>query len=202
MIGKSARIFEAWRRRLSASAFVRDCRGVTAVEFAMVAVPFFGLVCATLESAYVCLQGAQLQRATLLAGRALQTMNVSGAQTLGSFAQSYVCPHLSTMFTCSQLQVSLITLTTGSYSSSSWTTAQTDLTANTFQASGYNSGQSLAIPAAGSLVVLRISYPVHQLVAILAGGVQVLTQIHAGQTQIGGGYYNIVYGAYAFQVEQ
>jgi Flp pilus assembly protein TadG len=204
MVGKLTRIGGARRRRLALGDFARDRRGETAIEFAMVAVPFFGLVCATLETSYVCLQGVLLQKATLSAGRALQTMSVSGAQTLGSFAQSYVCNNLPLMFACSQVQVSLTTLTTGSYSSSSWTTAQTDLTANTYQASGYNSAQSLTIPAAGSLVVLRISYPVSQLVATFAGGVvqnQTLTPIHAGQTQINGGYYNILYGTYAFQVE-
>jgi Flp pilus assembly protein TadG len=196
MTGKLVTASEGLRAPQAIGVFAKNRRGVTSVEFAMIAVPFFGLICAIFETSFVYIQSVQLQAATAAAARALMTSSVTGTITLNAFAQQYVCPRLTALFNCSLLQLSVST--PGSWSSAG---AQE---ATGIYVSGYTGAQNVAIPQPGNIAVVQVAYPLNQIVAIMAGGVvnnQTITQIHAGQTSQSGGWQNIIVGTYAFQVE-
>ncbi len=74
--------------------FRRDERGAYAVEFALIALPFFGLLFATIEVAWVSFNGEELQAAVdsaarkVLTGQA-QTNNYASA---AAFTSALLCP--------------------------------------------------------------------------------------------------------------
>ena len=104
-------------RRLSVlRRFLRDEQGTYAVEFGLIALPFFGLLCAIMEVAWVSFNGEQLQAAVdraarqVLTGRA-QTNNYA---TVGAFTSALLCPTdgtriLPSSWDCSKLIVDIRT---------------------------------------------------------------------------------------------
>jgi Flp pilus assembly protein TadG len=192
LIGKSRRA----RGPRFLGAFAKDRRGVTSIEFAMISVPFLGLISAIFESAYVYMQETQLQAATQVAARDLQLSKVANSTTLNAFAQQNVCSRLTSLFNCNLLQVSVTT-------PSSWSAATTQ-EATSIYSTSYNGAQTISIPRSGSVAVLQVAYPLNQIVAILAGGVLMngtITQIHAGEISQNGSWMNVIAGTYAFQVQ-
>ena len=87
-----------WRRCLG--AFRRDGRGSTAVEFAMLALPFLSLVFAIFETSMVHMTSQVLQTAVTEASRKIMT----GQAQKGSFtAQDFkneVCKNVKAFFNC------------------------------------------------------------------------------------------------------
>jgi Flp pilus assembly protein TadG len=82
-------------------------RGATAAEFALIAVPFIGLLLAMTQTALVFFLGQVLQNATAEAGRLVMTGQAVG-MTPAQFQQS-VCDHGHGFFTCSKLSVNVQT---------------------------------------------------------------------------------------------
>ena len=83
------------RRLLSClKRFRRDERGVYAVEFAIVAVPFLGLLLATIEVAWVSFNSEQLQAAVDKAARKIMTGQVqsSNITSTAAFVSQLLCP--------------------------------------------------------------------------------------------------------------
>ncbi len=183
-------------RKIPGSRFLSDRSGVTTVELAMIGVPFLGLLCAIFETGFVYLESVQLQVATQTAARAVLTGSAGTSMTNQAFANS-VCNNLTKMFNCALLQVSIT-------SPASWAAASTQEGTNTFLSTGYSSTATINLPASGNIAVVQVAYPMPQVVAILAGGVVMgsqITQVHAGQTSVGGTWSNILIGTYAFIVE-
>jgi Flp pilus assembly protein TadG len=86
----------------------RRCeRGATAVEFALIAVPFLALLTAMVETALVFFAGQVLQASTSEAGRLIMTGQAQ-AMTASQFQQA-VCDGAGGLFTCSQLSVNVQT---------------------------------------------------------------------------------------------
>jgi Flp pilus assembly protein TadG len=97
----------SWLRRLSApairrgGAFGRNERAAVAVEFAILALPFFTIVAAILETALVLFAGQILESAVQDSSRQLRTGQAQ--QTSGYDAQAYrdaICAGLYGMFDC------------------------------------------------------------------------------------------------------
>lgn len=84
-------------------------RGATAVEFALIAVPFLVLLVAMVETALVFFAGQVLQSGTSEAGRLIMTGQAQ-AMTPSQFQQA-VCDRTGGLFTCSQLSVNVQTFT-------------------------------------------------------------------------------------------
>jgi Flp pilus assembly pilin Flp len=86
--------------------FARDDRGVTAVEFGLLALPFFAIVGAILETAIVFLSGQILDSAVHDVSRLIRT---GQAQTAGMSAENFkqsVCGRLFGLFSdCSGLHL-------------------------------------------------------------------------------------------------
>jgi Flp pilus assembly protein TadG len=83
-----------WRRR----AFVRDERGVTAVEFGLLALPFFSILGAILETSVVFLSSQVLESAVQDTSRLIRTGQAQGAaMTLANFKSS-ICDRVFGLF--------------------------------------------------------------------------------------------------------
>jgi Flp pilus assembly protein TadG len=190
--------------RLSMRGFIADRHGGTAVEFAMIAVPLFGLISAIFENGMVYYNNAQLQTVTEIASRALLTNNGTAGQTYQDFVDKNVCTWqktgvvtkgtLSTSFDCSKVMVDI-------RSPATWSAA--DAT-NDFYASAPARTAVISLPAAGQIAVVRIAYPMPVLATILTGGIftgQTISRSTAGQVQFNGASSHILLGAYAFRVE-
>jgi Flp pilus assembly protein TadG len=191
------------------SGFLRNKRGSVAIEFAMIGVPLFGLLTAILQTGVVFIQSMQLQQATQHAARLLMTSqsklpgtstSISG-MSYTDFLTQAVCNRLTSMITCSKLQMKLTTYTS---SQTNWQSLATQAKTNVYVNTGYNGAQTITPPAAGNIVVMQVVYPMNPIIAILAGTALVgggIVQINGGQTLEGSQYVYLLYGTYAFQVE-
>lgn len=192
--------------RRSGPRFTASRRGSLSVEFAMVCVPLFGLIGAIFEVGLVYLRSEQLQNVTQNASRAVLTHSVSN-MTYQSFIDNYVCTWqssgtvapgtLSKSFDCSKLLVDVS-------NPSSWGGASTS---NSFYTSPNAAGSTISMPAAGSIAVVRIVYPMPMVTAILTGGILRGMTLGNGKTANGwitsynGVWSHMLLGLAAFRVE-
>lgn len=85
--------------------FSGDDRAVTAIEFALLAVPFFGLIAAILETALVFLASQILDGAVQDASRLVRTGQAQNASyTIDTF-KAAVCNKLFDIFDCNNLKI-------------------------------------------------------------------------------------------------
>ena len=185
------------RRWLGGTAFLRNLDGATAIEFAMIGVPFLGLLCAIFQTALIYFEAAQLQEATQVGSRAILTQSAATGLTYGTFLQNYVCPQMSGMFTCANLRMDL-------QSPANWTSASSLDLGNFYNNPANTQATAITLPAAGSIAVVRILYPMSQMAAIVGGtALQAgsISTVTAGETTIGGQTVTVLMGIYAFRVE-
>ena len=146
-------VFRAGPRRwLGGTAFLRNPDGATAIEFAMIGVPFLGLLCAIFQTALIYFEAAQLQEATQIGSRAILTQSAAAGLTYGTFLQNYVCPQMSGMFTCANLRMDL-------QSPANWTSAEALDVGNFYNNANNTQATAITLPAAGGIAVVRILYP-------------------------------------------
>jgi len=170
--------------RRNVSRFCAERKGATAVEFALIAPPFFALLFAIFETTLFLFAQATLQNAANQAARLFMTGQVQGAGTTQSQFQSQICPLVSALFTCSNVMVNV-----ASYASSSGmsTTAPT----LTYNSNGTVSNTwSYSPGAAGQLMVVQLIYQ-WPIIGIPLGSV--LPSLGNGTTEI--------MGVSAFRVE-
>ena len=146
--------------------FRSDRSGATAVEFAMIAVPFFGLLFAIFQTAFVFLAQEGLDAATTAAARQLltgQAQNISTITTANQFRNSLICSPtppakriLPSFINCSNLIVDVSQANTfaGANVSKSFYTNPT---------TNYNPG------GADCIVVVRVVYPMPVYLSIITG---------------------------------
>jgi Flp pilus assembly protein TadG len=161
-VGTARRAIERWRDarwRAARFAAVRD--GATAVEFALVAVPFFALVGACLENGIVFWEQEILQQAVADAGRQIytgsfQTTNAgtTDAATLLARFRTAICTQPDgtarvTIFNCANVRVS-ITKAAG-YDTA---TPVSPVTTNANGVSDWNPGFASYACAGGSSIVI------------------------------------------------
>ncbi len=131
--------------------FRRDTSGVYAIEFGMLALPFFGLIFAIIEVSYVSFNSEQLQAAVDKAARQILTGQAqeNNYTTTSSFINNLLCPStgrvLPSSWDCSKLFVDVRT-------AASFTTA--DMT-NSF----YTGALQYCLGNPSTIVVLRVVYP-------------------------------------------
>jgi len=103
-------LFARWCRQ--ALRLGRDERGATAVELAILAIPFFALIGAILETAMVFLAGQVLDGAVQDASRYIRTGQVqaiTGYDTTNF--RTAICSRLFGLFNCNNLRISVTTVT-------------------------------------------------------------------------------------------
>lgn len=98
-------------RRLFAPAISRgrrfsgDERGVTAVEFAILAVPFFTIIFAIIETAMVFFAGQILDSAVEDASRMIKTGRAQAASYNVDSFRTLVCGYTFNLFDCSKIRI-------------------------------------------------------------------------------------------------
>jgi Flp pilus assembly protein TadG len=93
----------AWR------AFGRDRRGVAAVEFALLAIPFFLMLFAVIETSLVFLAEFTLDRAVEKASRIVRTGEAQKAAMSAGDFRSLICSDVGFLMKCDGLAIDLNT---------------------------------------------------------------------------------------------
>jgi Flp pilus assembly protein TadG len=104
-------------RRLTARGplrrFVRRQDGTAAIEFALVAAPFFALLFAIIETALVFFAGQALETAVSNAARLIRTGQAQSAGYTVADFKSKICDQISALFDCTgKLQLNVTTSST------------------------------------------------------------------------------------------
>ena len=97
--------WERWSLRRCLLAFRRDHRGAAAVEFALIAVPFFALLFAILETSIVFWTTQVLETAVGDAARTIYTGQFQGANKTGDIGNEFkkqFCLRINALFECSE----------------------------------------------------------------------------------------------------
>jgi len=132
--------------------FRHDRSGATAVETALVAVPFFALLIAALQLGLVYLCQSALEVATEKVTRPVLT---GADQTAGMTQQQFLaalCGNLPSILSCSNVMVDAQVY-------SSFSSSNTSAPAITYNASGQVTNQwSFNLGGANSIVVIRVMY--------------------------------------------
>ena len=172
--------------------FRRDPRGVAAVEFGLLALPFLAILCAIFEIGFVDFENEMLSAAVTKAARAMLTGQTQGASvtTTAQFISTYLCPTsgprlVPSNFNCANLIVDVRTAT--SFVSGDM--------ANDFYKSA---GNEFCPGAPGQIVVMRVAYPLRALFPLdLFNPKAGVVQDVPGQS----GYFHILLGEALFQEE-
>lgn len=95
---------ESLRRRLILRHFLKDREGATAVEFALVALPFFGIIFAIIEVALAFWATQVLENAVADASRQIYTgqFQNAGGQSADAFRDE-ICSRVTALFNCTEL---------------------------------------------------------------------------------------------------
>ena len=93
------------RRARDISRFCGARQGATAVEFALIAPAFFGLLIAVFETALFLFAQMNLQTAANQAGRYFMTGQAQNGGWTASTIQTNVCPTIQALLTCGNVQV-------------------------------------------------------------------------------------------------
>lgn len=88
-----------------AGGFARDERGVTVIEFALLALPFFTLIFAIIETAMVFFASQVLDSAVEDASRMVRTGRAQTASYTMTEFRSYLCDYTFNLFDCSKIQL-------------------------------------------------------------------------------------------------
>jgi Flp pilus assembly protein TadG len=138
--------------RRKVAAFLRRQDGAAAVEYAMVSLPFLGLVFAIVQTAIVFMAQQELETITEQAGRLILTGQAQdGGWTQAQF-QTKVCAQISALFNCNNMMVDVETAT-------SYSGANTSAPTLTFNAQGQVTNTWNFSPGTqGSIVVMRVMY--------------------------------------------
>ena len=92
--------------------FARDDRGAVAIEFGIFALPFFTLIYAILETSMIFLAGQVLDSAVNEASRKVRTGQAQTASWSIDEFRSAMCDGLYGLFDCTNVKISVSTVTT------------------------------------------------------------------------------------------
>jgi Flp pilus assembly protein TadG len=178
--------------------FRNDRCGATAVEFAIISIPFFGLLFAIFETAFVFLVSEGLDAATTEAARQLMTgqaQNVSTITTANQFRDSLICNPtppaqriLPSFIDCSKLIVDVS-------ESTSFATANMSKSFYTDPTTNYNPG------GASCIVIVRVVYPMPVYLSIITGHGLAVKDNTAGQTMYDGSMHYMLMSTGVFRNE-
>jgi Flp pilus assembly protein TadG len=146
------------RRRSRFGAFIRDSKGATAVEFALIAAPFLAILAALIQTFLLFFAQSLLENAVRASARQIltgqvQTQDASLSQTAAAAAfHQIVCNNADVLFTCTGLMVDVQV-------ANNWSSANTGMPTLTYKSDGsvgntwqFNPGN------AGDIVVVRVMY--------------------------------------------
>ena len=146
------------RRRSRFGAFIKDSKGATAVEFALIAAPFLAILTALIQTfllffAQSLLENVVRQSARQILTGQVQTQDASLSQTqaMAAFHQT-VCNNAAVLFTCTGLMVDV-------QFANNWSSANTGMPTLTYNSNGNVTNTWQFNPGnAGDVVVVRVIY--------------------------------------------
>lgn len=178
--------------------FLKADDGATAIEFALVSIPFLGLLFAIFETALVFFTAQTVEAATSQAARNIMTGQAQANATVTTptqFISTYLCPTtgkiLPSYVDCNAIVVDVRPATT-------WTGADQSKNFFTETTHKYCTGGS------GDVVVVRVGYPMPVYLSVLAMNGLALNQTYvltAGQTNVGGTNKHLIVATSVFQNE-
>ncbi len=154
-----SRYVKAWRR------FARAERGATAVEFALIAMPFFGLLFGTLQMGLLFMTSTTIESATVTAAREVRTgqLQTAGDNSSNGF-KTLVCANMSWLTTADCMaNLSVDVRTFGGFSSITSTPPVKNGAVDPTQLQ-FNSGTNC------SIVMVRVFYPYTLIVPAFTPG--------------------------------
>lgn len=176
------------RRNRSVSDFSRSASGAAALEFALIALPFFALLFATLEIGLFYFFSSQLQMAAELASRELMTGSYASGTTVQKFIDDKLCQSgglLRGLLDCSKLRVDI-------GSPDTWSKADVS---NNYTGFDNNLQATINPPAPGRIGILRIGYPLPEFAGLIGAG-------DTGIVTLNGERVRMIMGIAAFRVER
>jgi Flp pilus assembly protein TadG len=146
------------RRRNRFGAFIRDSKGATAVEFALIATPFLAIIAALIQTFLVFFAQSVLENAVRQSSRQIltgqvqtQDASLSQAAAMAAFHQT-VCNNAAVLFTCTGLMVDVRV-------ANNWSSANTGMPTLTYDSHGNVTNTWQFNPGnAGDIVVVRVMY--------------------------------------------
>jgi len=148
------------KKRTLAQSFPRNEEGATAVEFAIIAVPFIGLIAAIFETGLMFFASQSLQTAVTEGTRAIMIGDAQADGSLNSsgvFASRYICPLLpSAMFSCGSLKVDVNVV--GNFYQNYGAIFSTNI---------QSAGTQFCIGKRGDIILVRALYPMPVFMKIL-----------------------------------
>jgi Flp pilus assembly protein TadG len=139
-------------RRNRFGAFVKDSKGATAVEFALVAAPFLAITVALIQTFLVFFAQGMLETVARNTGRLIMTGQVQTQQMTANAFKTTVCNQGAILFSCGSLMVDVQV-------ASQWSSANTGMPALTFDSTGAPTNTWQFNPGtAGDIVVVRVMY--------------------------------------------
>jgi Flp pilus assembly protein TadG len=137
--------------RRNVAEFRNAQQGATAVEFALIAPAFIGMLMAIFETTLFLFAQANLQSAATQAGRLFMTGQAqNGSMTQAQFQQA-VCPMVQALFNCANLVINV-------QSASSFSGASTSAP-QMYNSQGQLSTGSYSPGNPGDVMVVQIAYP-------------------------------------------
>jgi len=126
--------------------------GAAAVEYAMVSLPFLGLIFAIVQTAIVFMAQQELETITEQAGRLILTGQAQDNGWTQAQFQTQVCNQIRALFSCSNMMVDVQTSTSYSGASTSAPTLTFNTQGTVTNTWNFNPGTQ------GSIVVMRVMY--------------------------------------------
>ena len=146
------------RRRNRFAAFIKNEKGATAVEFALIAMPFLALIAGLIQTFLLFFAQSVLENAVRASTRQIKTGQVQTADasmglTLGQAAfHQTVCNNANVLFTCTGLMVDVRVANNWSSTNTAMPTLTYDSNGNVNNTWQFNPGN------AGDIVVVRVAY--------------------------------------------
>jgi Flp pilus assembly protein TadG len=117
------------RRRHRCAAFVKDSKGATAVEFALVGAPFLALIIALIQTFLVFFAQELLESVVRQSARLVMTGQVQSQQMTAATFKQAVCNQVVILFTCNGLMVDMQV-------ANAWSSTNTAMPTLTFDSNG------------------------------------------------------------------
>jgi Flp pilus assembly protein TadG len=153
-------MFAVFRHRLARSvtlfrrgeSLARCESGATAVEFALVAAPFFAMLVALFQTALVFFASRVLDETTEQAGRYIMTGQAQQSGMTQAGFKTWLCGQTVALFSCGNFMVNVQAYSNFSSASTAAPTLTYDANGNVTNSWGYNTGNP------GDIVVVQVMY--------------------------------------------
>ncbi|MCP3474123.1 pilus assembly protein [Bradyrhizobium sp. CCGUVB1N3] len=149
------------RRRNHFGAFLRNTEGATAVEFALIATPFLGILAALIQTFLLFFAQSILENAVRQSARQILTGQVQAqdasltAAAAAAAFKTTVCNNATVLFTCSSTSGLMVDVQVAN----NWSSTNVGMPTLTYDSSGNVTNTWQFNPGtAGDIVVVRVMY--------------------------------------------